>query len=95
MKRVEIITLRCLSKAEMQFVDEFLDFVRRQKGSGFPTSIKVYHHSTIETDLSIHLHWEMEMQPSFESPLGQQISYALKKFGLLNHSVWVEVWNLE
>jgi hypothetical protein len=50
----------------------------------------VYHHPTIETDLSIHIHWETEAQKPSNSPLGQQLSYALKGLGLLNYSIWVE-----
>ncbi len=93
MKWVEIITLRCLARAEREFADEYLDLVRRQKRAGLPKSIDIYHHLVVETDLSIHLHWETEARPSCESFLGREISYTLRDLGLLNHSIWIEDWN--
>ena len=91
MKWMEIITLRSLLKESRQLVDELLHQVSQQKESMTTASITVYHHPTIETDLSIHIHWETEAQKPGSSPLGQQLSYALKGLGLLNYSIWVEV----
>jgi hypothetical protein len=90
MKWIEIITLRSLVKEKRQVVEKLLDQVSRQKDSGLAASIRVYHHPTIETDLSIHIHWETEAHEPSNSPLGQQLSYALKGLGLLNYSIWVE-----
>ncbi|MFZ2445160.1 MAG: hypothetical protein WAW37_02270 [Syntrophobacteraceae bacterium] len=90
MKCVEIITLRSLAKDNRKLVDELLRQVSEQKGLGSPASIEIYHHPIIETDLSIHIHWEIQGQNPYKSPLGQQLSYALKGLGLLNHSLWVE-----
>jgi hypothetical protein len=90
MKWMEIITLRSLVKENRQLVDELLHQVSQQKESMPAASIMVYHHPTIETDLSIHIHWETETQKPSNSPLGQQLSYALKGLGLLNYSIWVE-----
>jgi hypothetical protein len=90
MKWIEIITLRSLEKANKQLVDELLRQVYKQKESSPAASIRVYHHPLVETDVSIHIHWEMEGQHPRESPLGQRLSYALKGLGLLSHSIWVE-----
>lgn len=95
MRCIEIITLRSLRKDTGQHVDELLRQVFKQKKLGLAASIRVYYHSTIETDLSIHIQHEMEAQQPGESPLGQQILYALKGLGFVNHSIWVELtaWN--
>jgi len=94
MKWVEIITLRSPSKINGQFIEELL------KGAGESESpndtpkhlveIKIYHHSVVETDLSIHIYWESEPGSQDKSPLGLRFSSALRDLGLLNHSVWVE-----
>jgi hypothetical protein len=90
MKWVEIITLRSLSIISKGFFDELL----RQEGEADttkrPLEVRVFHNSFIETDVSIHIHWESESGRQHKSPLGQRLFYALKDFGLLNHSVWVE-----
>jgi hypothetical protein len=99
MKWVEIITLRSPASVNKQFVDELLKEVGE---SASPTDtpqnlieIRIYHHSVVETDLSIHIYWKSESGSQNKSPLGLKFSYALKNLGLLNHSVWVEAGNLE
>ncbi len=92
MKCVEILTLRSPLKINGQFINELL------KGAGESDSvmpnhlieIKIYHHSVVETDLSIHIYWKSELGGQEKSPLGIRVAYALKPLGLLNHSVWVE-----
>ncbi|MCE5336859.1 MAG: hypothetical protein LLG06_19955 [Desulfobacteraceae bacterium] len=95
MKWVEIITLRSLARANQQLVEELLQQVFEQKQLGLPALIRIYHHGTVETDFSIHIHWEIEGQLPCESPLGLQISYALRGLGFLNHSIWIETACLE
>ena len=94
MKWVEIISLRCPGNTDTRFVDELLKDVSE---SDLPTDtpmdlieIKVFHHSVVETDLSIHIYWKSEPGSQDKSPLGLRISSALGPLGLLNHSVWVE-----
>ncbi len=94
MKWVEIITLRSPTNINKQFVDELLKEVGE---SDSPTDtpkhlieIRVYHHSVVETDLSIHIYWKSEPGSQNKSPLGLRFSSALRNLGLLNHSVWVE-----
>jgi hypothetical protein len=55
--------------------------------------IKVYSHITVETDFSIHLYHDSKEADISGSPLGSRLASALKKFGLVNHSVWVERHN--
>ena len=94
MKWVEIITLRSPSKINGQFIDELLKGVGESDSPTDPpkhlVEIKIYHHSVVETDLSIHIFWESEPGSQNKSPLGLRVCFALKPLGLLNHSVWVE-----
>ena len=94
MKCVEIIALRSPSKVNGQFTDELLNGVgRSDETTDTPdhlVAIRIYHHSVVETDLSIHIYWESEKESQHKSPLGLRLSSALKPLGLLSHSVWVE-----
>jgi hypothetical protein len=94
MKWVEIITLRSPSKINGQFIDELLKGVGESDLAtdtpGILVEIKIYHHSVVETDLSIHIFWESEPGSQNKSPLGLRVFFALKPLGLLNHSVWIE-----
>jgi hypothetical protein len=95
MKWVEIITLRSPSKINTQLVDELLKEVGNSDTPKHLVEIKIYHHSVVETDLSIHIYWKSEPGSQNKSPLGLRFSYALRNLGLLNHSAWVETAALE
>ena len=95
MKWVEIITLRSPIRINTQFVDELLKQVDKSDIPNHLVEIRTYHHSVVETDLSIHIHWESKPGSQHKSPLGLKFSYALRNLGLLNHSVWVETAALE
>ena len=95
MKWVEIITLRSPANINTQFVDELLKEVGKSDTPKHLVEIRIYHHSVVETDLSIHIYWESEPGSQHKSPLGLRVSYALRNLGLLNHSVWVETAALE
>jgi len=90
MKWVEIITLRSPSRINTQFVDELLKEAGKSDAQQHLVEIKMYLHSVVETDLSIHIYWNSERGSQHKTPLGLKLSYALKNLGLLNHSVWVE-----
>ncbi len=100
MKWVEIITLRSPEHINRQFMDELLKGI---PDSDLPAGtqkhlveISVYHHSVVETDLSIHIYWQQsEPGAQDKSPLGLRFASALRNLGLLNHSVWVETTALE
>ena len=90
MKWVEIITLRSPGRINTQFVYELVKQVEADTPKQLE-EIRIYHHSVVETDLSIHLHWKSEPGSQYhKSPLGLKFSFVLKNLGLLNHSVWVE-----
>jgi hypothetical protein len=99
MKWVEIISLRCAGNIDTRFIDELLKGVSESDSpTDTPTQlveIKIYRHSVVETDLSIHIYWKSEPGSQNKSPLGQRLSSALKPLGLLNHSVWTETAALE
>jgi hypothetical protein len=99
MKWVEIISLRCPTNIDAPFVDELLKGIS-ESDSATDTpehlvEMRVYHHSIVETDLSIHIYWESEPGSQDKSPLGLRFYSALKPLGLLTHSVWVETAALE
>ena len=95
MKWVEIITLRSPTRINTQFVDELLKQVDKADIPKHLVEIRIYHHSVVETDLSIHIYWRSEPGSQNKSPLGLKLSYALRNLGLLNHSVWIETADLE
>ena len=99
MKWVEIISLRCATNIDTPFVNELLKGIgESDSATDTPehlVGIRVYHHSIVETDFSIHFYWESKSGSHDKSPLGLRFSSALRNLGLLNHSIWVETAALE
>ena len=54
-------------------------------------AIMVYSRVLIDTDFSIHLFHDSTKVENSGSPLGLRLASTLKEFGLVNHSIWIEM----
>ncbi len=88
MKWLEIAKLRS-GERDSQLLKELLPSLDKLSQPGL-AGMKAYSHATLETDLSIHLHWESGRPEQNGSALGLRLVQALKEFGLVDHSVWIE-----
>lgn len=50
--------------------------------------LTVYCNAMYATDISIHIQWKSD--PGSRSILGREVSAALGRFGLVNHTLWIE-----
>jgi len=91
MRWLEVIKVRSAGK-DLELLKEWL---RSFDKSGQPALVemKTYYHAALESDLSIHLHWESDQSEQNGSTLGFRLAHTLKEFGLIDHSVWVEKEN--
>jgi hypothetical protein len=90
MKWIEIITLRSNGNVQKSLIPELLKPVAEDKERGGLVSMKIYRNPWIDTDMSIHLHWESTRVEQHGSAMGLHLTQILKEFGLVNHSAWVE-----
>jgi hypothetical protein len=88
MRWLEVIKLRSAGEGS-RLLEEFLVPIDRLSQYGL-VGIKTYRHATLETDLSVHLFWESERPEQNGSNLGLHLAQALKEFGLIDHSIWIE-----
>lgn len=88
MKWLEVIKLRAVGNNE-GLLNGFLQGVAKLDYKGL-AEMKTYRHAALETDLSMLLHWESERPDQNGSPLGLRLAQALKDFGLIDHSIWIE-----
>jgi hypothetical protein len=90
MKWIEIITIR-MSRADLESLNtKLLLSVAEDYQANGVKRVVAYRHSIIETDLSVHLHWEAGRANSRQSPAAQHLIQVLEEYGLINHSVWIE-----
>ncbi len=85
---LEIIKLRCAGKGSA-LLDELL-MSATQTGQSALVDMKTYRHAALDTDLSVHLCWKSDRAEQNGSILGIRLAHALKEFGLVDHSVWIE-----
>jgi len=90
MKWLEIIELRSVGSDRELLESQLQNLTNELDKETKKQAIKVYSHTTVETDFSIHLLHDSKEADIGGSPLGLHLASALKKFGLVNHSVWVE-----
>ena len=88
MKWLEVIKLRSAEK-DSRSMEELLLSVRKFIQNGL-VETKIFRHASLDSDLSIHLHWESDWPEQNGSALGLRLGQALREFGLIDHSVWVE-----
>ena len=91
MKRLEIIELRTADSNSELLKSKLQELINEVETETKEQSIKSYSHVTIDTDFSIHLIHESETLEPFGSRLGLRITSALREFGLVHHSVWIEM----
>ena len=81
-KRVQYSVFECdLSKEQLKKMINEADKETKTK------KIMAYRHVTIDSDFRIHLFHDSKTT----SPLGLSLASVLKEFGLVNHSIWIEM----
>jgi hypothetical protein len=93
MKWIEIIRLRALDHLRQTAVMELLRQLKTEM-SVADVTFTLYHHATVETDVSIHLAWHSDIPEQDKSDLGAKLAYLLREFGFVDYSVWIEKFSL-
>lgn len=91
MKWIEIIELRTvgrhreLLKSQLQ---KLIDQVNKERKTQW---ILAYTRVLIDTDFSIHIFHDSTKVENSGSPVGLRLASALKEFGTVHHSIWMEM----
>ncbi|MFO7461739.1 MAG: hypothetical protein R6X07_14060 [Desulfatiglandales bacterium] len=88
MKWIEIIRLRSSGKVP-EPLEGFLWGLKKEASPGL-TRARIYRHANWQTDWALHLHCDSEEPEKNGSALGLHVAQALKEFGLVDHSIWIE-----
>jgi hypothetical protein len=92
MKWVEVITMRAVNRDRSAVASELRRLIADVKKDGQRPEIKGYSRSLIDSDFCIYLEHESGKIADRGSPLGVRLASALKDFGLVNHTVWIEMF---
>jgi hypothetical protein len=88
-KILEIIEVRSVKKNKHNILD-FIDKLLSDQITDRNVAIKIYSHSTSETDYSIHLYYEKDSDENLGAKLGYTLTEDLKEFGLVSHNIWID-----
>jgi hypothetical protein len=91
MKWLEIIELRTVGGNRELLESRLQELMREVDMKTKQQVIKAYSHTMVCTDFSIHLFHESKTVEHFGSCLGLRLASALREFGLVNHSIWIEM----
>ena len=85
---LELISLRAADLIEAEKAFEFCRESFQSIAAEQLLKLTVYCNAQYITDMSIHLQWKSDPGPG--SILGKEVSSALKDFGLVSHTLWIE-----
>jgi hypothetical protein len=90
MKWVEIIEFRAFNPKHTLLELDFWNSLGDAASEAHLVKLEVYTHSTLPTDVSIHLHYDSAQVENQGSLLGLRLVSELKALGVVNHNVWIE-----
>jgi hypothetical protein len=91
MKWLEVIELRSVNCNKELLESQLLELIDEVEKAASKQTIKSYRRVMIDTDFSIHLCHDSTEGENRASPLGLRIASALEEFGMVNHSIWIEI----
>jgi hypothetical protein len=89
MKWLEVIHLRSATqKSDLlnAFLDQIVQDIGKEEGA---LKINLFKRVNLESDVCLQLYHESEQVKLIGSRLGMHLAEALKRFGMVNHTVWV------
>lgn len=95
MKWIEVVQLRAAGNNQNLVDTRLKQLVKGSNRENRQPSIMVCRHAVIPMDYSIHIIHNDKAMERTGSPLGLQLVAVLKEFGLVNHSIWHPVFNLD
>lgn len=87
MRRLEIIHLRLGGNAQASLIENIRKSIlmRTEKHT-----VRLYTNASVSTDLSIHIQPKTRSKQKSYSDLGLRLAAALREFGMVKHTVWIE-----
>lgn len=91
MKWIEVIQLRIVDSNRDFLESQLQKLIEEVNKESKMQTIKSYSRVRIDSDFSIHLFHDSKKVENSGSPLGLRLASALKEYGLVNHSIWLEM----
>ncbi len=91
MKWLEIIELRSVDSNKELLESQMQKLIVEMDKEAKKQALRIYIRAMMDTNFSIHLFHDSKKVENSGSQLGLRLASALKEFGLVNHSIWIEM----
>lgn len=94
MNGLEVITVRVADRDELERATEYCARFFDTVSTGEKDTLNVFRSAGYESDLSVHLHSQVEPSRAEKSILGLRLAHGLSIFGIVSHTLWLEQNNI-
>ena len=89
MKWIELIVVRAMDNQHKPDARQLVNQLIQNKGPKGITAATLYRNAFVETDLCIHIQWEVGGVEPSKSDQGIELAAALEGFGRIHHTIWI------
>jgi hypothetical protein len=89
MKWIELIVVRATDNQHKPAVKRLVNQFTQKKDPKGITAATLYRNAFVESDLGIHIQWEVDAVEPSKSDQGIKLAAALEGFGRIHHTIWV------
>jgi hypothetical protein len=90
MKWLEFIRVQVGGTPQETIASKILSFTKELKYRPGLTAAEVYVHALVNGDFAIFFLWKTEQHQPMGSSIALTLKEELKKYGLVDHSIWLE-----
>ena len=91
MQWMEEIKLRIADKNPEVVEGKIMKIIKDLGDNGDMKEVNLYHSAVVNNDVSVHLYWDTEGAEPQGSATGLCLVHVLREYGLISHSVWVDL----
>ena len=92
---LEIIEIRSTQSSGIKLAFELKELAKEVNKKEEEEIMKVYEHTKIKNEFSVHIEHASDKIFKRSSRLGLTIISSFKKYGLINHNIWIKQSNQE
>jgi hypothetical protein len=85
---LEVIHVRVTDKEYDHLIPVFTDLMDEIREKQSCKKVKLYRRALLKNDVCLHLYHDSENAHLEGSPVGLHLAAMLKRFGMVNHTVW-------
>lgn len=91
MSWLEILHLRSNEEQNRNLIEDLSEQCWNVEFDGDAQSVRIFRHQSVKTDLSLVIESERNSTSEPPTELGLRLKSALKEYGRVDHSVWLEI----